>query len=51
MTLVTHHLRVEIERFWILDLRFWIDPGHKGTGILDFGLSILGLFCPQGAGA
>jgi hypothetical protein len=39
-----------VKRFWILDLRFWIDPVHKGTGLGDFRLSILDLFRPQGAG-
>jgi hypothetical protein len=37
--------------FWILDLRFWIDRVHKGAGLGDFRLSILGLFRPQGAGS
>jgi hypothetical protein len=40
----------QVKRFWILDLRFWIDPVHKGTGLGDFRLSILDLFRPQGAG-
>jgi hypothetical protein len=39
-----------VKRFWILDLRFWIDPVHKGTGLGDFRLSILDLFRPQGRG-
>jgi hypothetical protein len=39
-----------VKRFWILDLRFWIDPVHKGTGLGDFRLSILDLFRPNMAG-
>jgi hypothetical protein len=38
---------LEVKRFWILDLRFWIDPVHKGTGLGDFRLSILDLFRPN----
>jgi hypothetical protein len=41
---------VLVKRFWILDLRFWIDPVHKGTGLGDFRLSILDLFRPNMAG-
>jgi hypothetical protein len=41
---------IAVKRFWILDLRFWIDPVHKGTGLGDFRLSILDLFRPNMAG-
>jgi hypothetical protein len=49
---IQHHHRSDghVKRFWILDLRFWIDPVHKGTGLGDFRLSILDLFRPNMAG-
>jgi hypothetical protein len=30
-----------VNRFWILDFGFWIDPDHKGQTILDLGFGIL----------
>jgi hypothetical protein len=39
-----------VKQFWILDLRFWIDPDHEGAGLGDLRFAILDLFRPQGAG-
>jgi len=40
-----------VKQFWILDLQFWIDPDHKGTGIGDLRLTILDLFRLTSGGA
>ncbi|MBD2411593.1 hypothetical protein H6H01_12745 [Nostoc calcicola FACHB-3891] len=40
-----------VNQFWILDLRFWIDPDHKGAGRYDFKFWILDLFRPRLGGA
>jgi hypothetical protein len=32
------------------DLRFWIDPAYKGTGLGDLRFEILDLFHPRGVG-
>jgi hypothetical protein len=33
-----------VNRFWISDLRFWIDSGYKSTELKDFRFTILDLF-------
>ncbi|AFY30884.1 hypothetical protein Cal7507_0389 [Calothrix sp. PCC 7507] len=39
-------LQATVNRFWILNLGFWIDPYHKGKGYDDFKFGILDLFRP-----